>query len=481
MATIKANYDAMQQTSNDLSDESKRIFRLALDIERIMSKIPMKCTSQSLAKLKMARQCIGITAVSAKLMKFAVTLEQIKNSYKDADHRVLVGGDIEAYAKYLADNANGELSEDDVRRIKKAMDELDETKIHSGMTDDEKEKIKLYNSMFEKAYPKEAERINRLAEEYKNNHFSENEDLAKYFLYKDSFSSDRYDDANIKTIFSYSNNISSGMYIKYMEGLSAQQYIGTADSVDTMSDLLSVGNRKHFSQGSTAIYDVESHRNDDGSVDFTFSLANSTKRYTEITVYNANGEAVARGYMRGQKDPSSIPEVFNEALNMNKDLFEFKMFSVDSNSFNSKERFKTTIPAGGYIQITDDPNDMNYNSYSQIKYAGNTATDIGLAADTVKFNTSNPIINAGLDIGKGAASRAVGDKIQNSSSSVGDYAGDAAWSITEAIVTAGEANPAAAGMNIINGLLKINTAGEEFLVDYQQNKSKGNKSLFIYT
>ena len=56
MATIKANYDAMQQTSNELSDESKRIFRLALDIERIMTKIPMKCTSQSLAKLKMARQ-----------------------------------------------------------------------------------------------------------------------------------------------------------------------------------------------------------------------------------------------------------------------------------------------------------------------------------------------------------------------------------------------------------------------------------------
>lgn len=182
MATIKANYDAMQQTSNELSDESKRIFRLALDIERIMTKIPMKCTSQSLAKLKMARQCIGVTAVSAKLMKFAVTLEEIKNDYKDADHRVLVGGDIEAYAKYLADNANGELSEDDIRRIKKTLDELDDVTINKDITEEDREKIRAFNDLYEKTHPEEAKKLKDFFDGAPDN-IKDHIDCIKYIAY----------------------------------------------------------------------------------------------------------------------------------------------------------------------------------------------------------------------------------------------------------------------------------------------------------
>lgn len=182
MATIKANYDAIQQTSNELSDESKRIFRLALDIERIITKIPMKCTSQSLAKLKMARQCIGVTAVSAKLMKFAVTLEQIKNSYKDADHRVLVGGDIHEYAKYLTDNANGELSEDDVRRIKNTLNELDDVTINKDITEEDREKIRAYNELYEKLYPDDAKKINSFFNDAPDD-IKDHIDCIKYIAY----------------------------------------------------------------------------------------------------------------------------------------------------------------------------------------------------------------------------------------------------------------------------------------------------------
>lgn len=42
MSTIKVNYDALQKTAADLTGESRRIFKLALEMERIMTKIPMK-------------------------------------------------------------------------------------------------------------------------------------------------------------------------------------------------------------------------------------------------------------------------------------------------------------------------------------------------------------------------------------------------------------------------------------------------------
>ncbi len=159
MSTIKVNYDALQKTAADLTDESRRIFKLALEMERIMTKIPMKCTSQSLAKLKMARQCVGVTAASAKLMKFAAALEQIGNIYKDADHRILIGGDILSYAKYLAENAQDEFSEDDIRRAEKTLDELDDVVINKDITEEDREKIRAFNELYEKLHPDEAEKL----------------------------------------------------------------------------------------------------------------------------------------------------------------------------------------------------------------------------------------------------------------------------------------------------------------------------------
>lgn len=478
MATIKANYDAMQQTSNELSDESKRIFRLALDIERIMTKIPMKCTSQSLAKLKMARQCIGVTAVSAKLMKFAVTLEQIKNSYKDADHRVLVGGDIREYAKYLTDNANGELSEDDVRRIKKAMDELDETKVHSGMTNAEKENISLYNEMFEKAYPKEAERINKLAGD-KNGYFGENEDIVKYFLYKDFFNSDRLDDEQIKNWFSYANEIPTALFSKGIERINDDNKFKCITLNNMANEFYSNSNR-YLPQGNACIYNFCKNKNSNGSTDVSFTISNSHKTYTEVTVYNGDGEAIERIYMEGQRDPSSIPDVFSGAGKGIKDMFTGKFARVDGEFSNAKQDFNFKVPAGGYIQITDDPNDMNYNSYVSRKTTDEMANTSSLLYDTVDFKSDNEVVNVGFDLVKGAASTGTKDSIKGTSTPASDYAKDGAWTITEAIVTAGEGNPAGIGLKGIDYILKLNSKGDEYLCGVQQEKCEGNGSLFIY-
>lgn len=160
MSTIKVNYDALQKTAVDLGSESKKVFKLALEIERVMTKIPMKCTSQSLAKLKMARQCVGVTAVSVKLANFATILEQIGNVYKDADYRISVGGDDPySYAKYLLENSNGELSEDDIRRLKDSMNDFSDVTINKDITDEDRQKIRTFNDLYEKLNPEEAEKF----------------------------------------------------------------------------------------------------------------------------------------------------------------------------------------------------------------------------------------------------------------------------------------------------------------------------------
>lgn len=478
MATIKVNYDALQHTATDLSDESKRIFKLALEIERTMTKIPMKTTSQSLAKLKMARQCIGLTSASAKLMKFAVNLGEIGNVYKDADHRILVGGDDLEYAKYLNNNANGELSEDDVRRIKKTLNELCKDSFNDTLTNDEIEKIKLYNSLYEKAYPEEAERINKLSEGYTDNYYKENEDLLKYFLYSGSLSSDKYDDNVIKSMLDYSKDMSPVLFAKLIGTIN-----GNDDCSYNSSNAISEkfgSDERYLPQGNACIYNFKNHKNSDGSTNVSFTITNSHKTYTEITVYNKDGQPIERVYMEGQRDPSSIPEVFSGVGAGFKDLFTGKFAHVDGDFSNAKQDYSFKVPAGGYIQITDDPNDMNYNSYISRKTTDEMANTSSLLYDTVGFESDNEVVNVGFDLVKGAASTGTKDSIKGTSTPVSDYAKDGAWTITEAIVTAGEGNPSGIGLKGIDYILKFNSKGDEYLCGVQQEKCEGNGSLFIY-
>lgn len=480
MSTIKVNYDALQKTASDLTDESRRIFKLALEMERIMTKIPMKCTSQSLAKLKMARQCIGVTTASAKLMRFGVMLEEIGNLYKDADHRILIGGDTLSYAKHLIENAQGELSEDDLRRLRKAMEEIDDVSIHGGMTKEELDKIKLYNEMFEKAYPQEAERINNLAGGDNNNHYSENEILAKYLLYKNSLTSDKYNDDDIKNIFSYADEFPASFYARCCEALESDKKMGTANSVDVVNENLHKGNGRNHTQGNAHIYNFESHKNSDGSADVSFTISNKSKTYTEVTVYNANGEPIERIYMKGQRDSSSIPEVVIGTGQGIKDMFTGKFGHVDGDFDNAKQDFNIKIPAGGYIQITDDPDAMNYSTYVEQKSTDDMATNAGIIADSFVFESDNATVGVGFDVAKSAISRGASDEVKGELSSPVDYVVDGIYSGIESFVSSGAGNPASIGFAGINATLKINSIAEEYLVDVQQNRCKGNQSFFIY-
>ena len=378
MATIKANYDAIQQTSNDLSDESKRIFRLALDIERIMTKIPMKCTSQSLAKLKMARQCIGVTAVSAKLMKFAVTLEQIKNSYKDADHRVLVGGDIHEYAKYLNDNANGELSEDDVRRIKNTLKEFGET-VNDKITNIKEYFSHYWNIHTETNFSKMSDEdlrsyFNDLSKRINENGLSNDDAIRLKALYnhlsKGSFGDkklyfDVYAMVNAEDSKHIDECINSKGYsgnkadwIKYFmtKGTSfesaeilCQKWTNKKNVIADMKILSETPDKNGFKQGNFHIGDISVSKNSDGSCGLLLSAkqTSAAKSYGALIVYDSEGHVEKIKVLDRYHNPTNPIEACKT------------IWKDWHNEDYSETKVTVSVPKGGYVQITDDPDEIS--------------------------------------------------------------------------------------------------------------------------
>lgn len=192
----------------------------------------------------------------------------------------------------------------------------------------------------------------------------------------------------------------------------------------------------------------------------------------------------SREYLTGQQDPSSISGVFGELGKMGKDVVTGKAFKVDSESFNSKGDYSYTIPEGGYIQITEDPDEMNRGAYKQKVINSMSADAIDKTLDTVDVKTGNAITDFGIDIAKSLLSKTAKDQLNGTSSSLNDYgkaiASKATDSTIETIAKLGEGNPAGLGILGINTILKWNSINEHNVRDIQQNKSKGNGSLYIY-
>ncbi len=378
MATIKVNYDALQHTATDLSDESKRIFKLALEIERTMTKIPMKTTSQSLAKLKMARQCIGLTSASAKLMKFAVNLGEIGNVYKDADHRILVGGDDLEYAKYLNNNANGELSEDDVRRIKKFFKDIGET-VNDKVTDIKEYVIHYWNIYSETDFSKMSyddlkSYFNDFSKRINENGLS-NDDyirlkaLYNYLskgsfgdkeLYFDVFAMINSDEANHinECINSKGYSGDKAEWIKYFmtKGTSLksaeilyQKWTNKKNIIADMKILSEAPDKTEFKQGNFHIGDISVSKNSDGSCDLSLSAkqTSAAKSYGALIVYDAEGHVKEIKVLDRYHNPTNPIEACKT------------IWKDWHNEDYSETNVNVTVPKGGYVQITDDPNEIS--------------------------------------------------------------------------------------------------------------------------
>lgn len=122
--------------------------------------------------------------------------------------------------------------------------------------------------------------------------------------------------------------------------------------------------------GKTSIYDLHTTKNADGSGEISFICANSTRRSTEITVYDENGNVVRQEYMDGYYDPKNIEEVFLSAndvvMDATIDIATGRLGKYNEFSFNSKQLYSVHVPKGGYVRITEDASMMDTN-YAQEK------------------------------------------------------------------------------------------------------------------
>lgn len=383
----------------------------------------------------------------------------------------------EYYQEILKKVKSGGLSIDDEIRAKSLLSQMSGNHVNENMTESDKKRIKMFNELYEALYPEQAARVNAARDEYENQRGSEVLAETKYQIYSEYLDSGDVSDDFIKHQIEAASKFPKGLYWRVCNAQDDGRRLGTAGSVDEMDS------NSYYRQGTTSIYNVQSHKNDDGSVDISFSAANSTKRYTEITVYDSDGNIKSREYLKGQQDPSSISGVFGEVGKIGKDLVSGKAFKVDCESFNSKDDYSYTIPEGGYIKITEDPNEMNRGAYKQQIINSMSTEAVDKTLDTVNVKTGNAVTDFGVDIAKSLLAKTAKDQLNGTSSSLNDYGKEivskATNSTIDAITNAG-GNPAGLGTLGIKTILDWNSINEENVRDIQQNKSKGNGSLYIY-
>lgn len=383
------------------------------------------------------------------------------------------------YQEVLERIQSGNFSEEDKAKARALLIHFSNQHISETMTADDKKKIKMFNELYETLHPDERDRIENIRKGYQNDREAAVYEESKYMIYSEGFrKGKKVSDNFVKNQFYFASKFPKSLYYKLCYNQEINKKMGSVASINE------VHSGEYYHQGTTHMYNFNSKQNEDGSKDVSFSLSNDTKRYTEITVYNSDGTIQSREYLEGQKDPSSIIGVFGEFGKAFKDIGSRKAFRVDADFFNSKQDYSYHIPEGGYIKITEDPSEMNQGSYYQ-QIENSMASDaVDLTMDTVDVKTGNPITDLGSEVFKNIMAKKVKDNISGNTSSPDEYKKEVVSSIGEytidTIATAGEGNPAGFGMVGIKAILKWNSANEQSIRSIQQNKSKGNHSLYIY-
>ncbi len=94
MPKISADYNRILSAAGEFSSQSERIKQLRTEIQNIMKQIPLETTYFTAAKTRMMLQCMNINTIGNKYKRIGSALEEIENTYKDADNRALNGDSI---------------------------------------------------------------------------------------------------------------------------------------------------------------------------------------------------------------------------------------------------------------------------------------------------------------------------------------------------------------------------------------------------
>lgn len=417
--------------------------------------------------------------ISDSVKDFTNNIEHSFQVYTETDFSSMSPEELnEYYERTVKILESGEVEADDIIKAKALLNYL------GGKYSTDNERIERFVNLFETIYPDQRERVEAARQLYENAQGSQVTNDSKYQIYSEFLDSGSVSDEFIKQQFEAASRYPAALYHRICIAQDEEKYIGVSSSTDEMAEKFAKGTNKGYKQGTTWIYDVETHRNSDGSVDMSFKGANSTKRYTEITVYDKDGSIISREYLEGQKDPSSISGVFGEGGKMIKDLVTGKMLFADCESFNSKAEYNLHIPAGGYIQITEDPSQMDQGAYSQERINELSTKTVDTTLDTVDVETGNPVTDLGVNIVKGVLTKNATDQMQGKQTTLDDYGKEVVSTATdstiEVVAKAGEGNPAGIGLAGIKIILKGNSMAEPLVRNVQQQKSVGNGSLYIY-
>ena len=421
-----------------------------------------------------------VSPPSKKISGGIFGLAKSKFTYQTPDISKMSDEELQKYYQEVLERIqSGNSSEEDKAKARALLIHFSNQNISETMTADDKKKIKMFNELYETLHPDERDRIENIRKGYQNDREAAVYEESKYTIYVEYFrKGNKFSDDSVKDQFDYASKLPKSLYYKLCYNEKTDTKMGNVASINE------VHSGEYYHQGTTHMYNFNSKQNEDGSKDVSFSLSNNTKRYTEITIYNSDGMVQSREYLEGQKDPSSIMGCGGELAKSVTDVFSGKAFRVDADFFNSKQDYSYHIPEGGYIKITEDPSEMNQGCYYQQVSNSMASEAIDLTADSADIKTGMPLVDLGGSVAKSVVIHKAKDDMNGKTSSLDDYRKEVVSSVggytIDTIATAGVGNPAGFGMTGIKTILKWNSVNEQNIRSIQQNKSKGNHSLYIY-
>ncbi len=249
-------------------------------------------------------------------------LFSISEKYNNIDFDKLSEEEKREYFNRLNDIPDDQLTEEDKAKIQKYIDYLkDKFVVDGNLSEEEKRFIALY----EKIHPDERDATNKFFDNSSKGGITEN------------------DKFNIKY-----NIYSMGIPYQLAEKLcDLKNKYSSCDNFKNQLD--NFDGEPMVDQGNFHICDIKLEKNKDGSCNFSFTAKQSdiAKSYGAAIVYDKDGNVVSVDILDRYKNPTgfvdSISSIYNEIVNGG-DFQETKV--------------SCKIPKGGYIEITDDPNNI---------------------------------------------------------------------------------------------------------------------------
>ncbi len=250
-------------------------------------------------------------------------INQVDEDLNIVDFDKLSDAEKKAYFDRLNDIPDDQLTEEDKAKIKSFLDHLSNIEFNGTISQEQRNSMEQYIALYEKLHPDASELIEKLCREHGNKELNNLLQL-KYRIY------------------------SMGISYQLAEKLCNSK--NAYNSCDYMKkQLADFDGKAMVDQGNFHLCDMKLEKSEDGSCNISFTAKQSSvaKSYGAAIVYDKHGNVDSVCILDRYKNPTGFVDSVSSLYD---ELFKGGDFQETEVSLE--------IPKGGYIEITDDPDNI---------------------------------------------------------------------------------------------------------------------------